>query len=85
MDAYREELLRQCATATPLGRLSGVEQAVVLDWLVDGGHVTLTGKPLEKPRQAPRITARTHDGSPIYDPGADHRTHETVTMAGRAS
>ena len=79
-DAHLDELMRQCATATPLGRLSGVEQLAVFDWLFDGGHVTRTGKPLERPRQAPRIVARNLDGSPIYYDDADHRTHETVTM-----
>jgi hypothetical protein len=80
MDTFREELLRQCATATPLGRLSGAEQAVVLDWLIDGKHITLTGKPLERPLPAPRIVARNTDGSPIYDPGADPATHAAVKM-----
>ena len=82
-DPHLDELMAQCATATPLNRLSGVEQRVVFSWLLDG-HMTRTGKPLEKPRPAPYIRARNPDGSPIYDAGADHRTHETVKM-GRAS
>lgn len=85
VDAHLEELARQCANETPLGRLAGVEQLVVLNWLIAGGHLTRTGKPLEKPRQAPMIVGFEPDGSPVYDPGADHATHETVTMqAGRA-
>lgn len=79
-DAHRDELMRQCATETPFGRLSGVEQSAVFDWLEGGGHITRTGKPLERPRQAPQIVARNTDGSPIYNPGVDHATHETVTM-----
>ena len=42
--------------------------------------MTRTGQPLESPRQAPRAIAHTTEGKPIYDPGADHSTHETVTM-----
>ena len=83
-DAHLEALTRQCANATPLGRLAGSEAAQVIRWLIDNGHLTRTGKPLEQPRQAPRIVARKHDGTPIYDVGADHSTHQTVTM-GRAS
>lgn len=79
-DPHLEELMRQCATATPLNRLSGVEQRVVFRWLEDNGHMRRTGQPLQRPRQAPRIMARKPDGSPIYEPGADHRTHDTVTM-----
>ncbi|XSC46791.1 hypothetical protein ACF1BQ_014565 [Bradyrhizobium sp. RDT10] len=79
-DPHLEELMRQCATATPLNRLSGVEQAVVFRWLIDGGHMTRTGQPLETPLQAPRVEARKADGSPIYAPGTDFSTHKTVTM-----
>jgi hypothetical protein len=63
-DEHLEELARQCATATPFGRLNGVEQLTVLRWLIDGGHMTRTGKPLETPLQAPRVEARKADGSP---------------------
>lgn len=79
-DTHLEELARQCANVTPFGRLAGAEQLVVLNWLIAGGHLTRTGKPLERPRQAPRAIAHKGDGSPIYEAGADHRTHETVTM-----
>jgi hypothetical protein len=72
--------MRQCATATPFGRLAGVEQQVVFDWLIGGGHMTRTGKPLERPRPAPIVKARTTDGQPLYEPGTDFSTHETVTM-----
>jgi hypothetical protein len=72
--------MMQCATATPFGRLSGVEQKVVFDWLIDGGHMTRTGKPLESPRPAPFVKARTPDGQPIYEPGTDLSPTETVTM-----
>ena len=68
----------QCATATPFGRLAVIEQQAVFDWLIDGGHVTRTGKPLERPRPAPIVKARTLDGQPIYEPGTDFSTHDTV-------
>lgn len=85
-DQHLEELMRHCATATPLGRLAGGEQRVVFHWLIDNGHMTRTGMPLERPRSAPHVFARNGDGSPIYAPGVDHRTHDTVTMRdGRAS
>jgi hypothetical protein len=83
MDEHLNELMRQCATATPLGRLSGIEQERVFAWLIDGGHMTRTGKPLERPRQAPRVEAYTTEGKPIYGAGADHRPTETVTMPER--
>jgi hypothetical protein len=80
IDPHLGELMSQCATATPLGRLSGVEQQVVFDWLIGGGHMTRTGKPLQRPRPAPFVKARTPDGQPIYEPGTDFSTHDTVTM-----
>ena len=79
-DQHLGVLMMQCATATPFGRLSGVEQKVVFDWLIDGGHMERTGKPLEAPRQAPFVKARTPDGQPIYEPGTDLSPTETVTM-----
>lgn len=48
-DEHLGELMSQCATATPLGRLSTVEQEVVFAWLLNG-HMTRTDKPLERPR-----------------------------------
>lgn len=85
-DEHLEELMRQCAEHTPLARLSNVERRVVFRWLIDNGHMTRTGKPLERPRPAPHpIASNPHDGSPIYARNADHSRHETVTMqAGRA-
>ena len=79
-DEHLEELMRQCATATPLSRLSGGEQLVVFRWLIDGGHMTRTGKPLEAPNHAPRIVDRKGDGSPIYAHDADFSPTRTVTM-----
>ncbi|ANW02254.1 hypothetical protein LMTR13_20860 [Bradyrhizobium icense] len=82
-------MIRQCQTATPLQRLNGTEARAVFNWLIDGGHMTRTGKSLERPRAAPRIEAYTKDGAPIYGAGADFRRHDTVTMppveAGRAT
>jgi hypothetical protein len=79
-DEHLDELMRACANATPFARLNATEQAAVFNWLLDGGHMTRTGKPLERPRPAPIVKAYDLDGQPIYDPKADHRTHETVTM-----
>lgn len=79
-DEHLEELMRQCATATPLNRLAGVEQRVVFRWLLDNGHMTRTGLALQAPREAPRVTARKPDGSPVYAADADHSTHKTVKM-----
>lgn len=79
MDDHLAELMSQCATATPLCRLSTVEQEAVFAWLLDG-HMTRTGKPLERPRQPPRVIARTNDGQPIYAADADHSPTETVTI-----
>jgi len=79
-DEHLEELARQCVNATPLGRLSMVEALRVFAWLLDNGHMTRTGQPLERPRVAPKATARTTEGAPIYDAGADFRTHDTVEM-----
>ena len=78
-DLHLDELMRQCADATPLGRLTGIEQRAVFGWLLDG-HVTRTGKPLQRPRSHPPAIARKPDGSPIYDAGADFSTHQTVNM-----
>jgi hypothetical protein len=80
-DAHLNELIRQCASATQLSRLSVVEQEAVFAWLIDGGHITRTGKPLERPRQPPRVIAYTNDGQPIYAADADHRLTETVEMS----
>ena len=80
MDAHLAELIRQCASATPLNRLSVVEQQAVFEWLIAGGHVERTGKTLERPRLAPVEIARTTDGAPVYAPDADHRPTETVEM-----
>jgi hypothetical protein len=79
-DQHLSELMRQCATATPFGRLAGVEQHAVFDWLLDGGHITRTGKPLQRPRPGPKVKVYTTDGQPIYEAGTDFSTHETVTM-----
>ena len=79
-DEHLEELARQCASVTPFGRLAGVEQIVVLRWLLDGGHITRTGKPLERPRQMPAPRANNPDGTPIYDKGTNFSPTETVTL-----
>ena len=79
-DEHLEELMIQCASQTPIGRLSGVEQLVVFRWLIDRGHMTRTGKPLQRARPAPRVIATTGDGAPIYAADADHSKYETVTM-----
>lgn len=82
-DKHLSELMGQCATETPLGRLSGVEQEAVFSWLLDGGHMTRTGKPLQRRRPHPPAIGSKADGSPIYSPGADFSPHETVEMAVR--
>ena len=79
-DAHLTELMSQCATVTPLGRLSSVEQEVVFAWLIDGGHMTRTGKPLERQRQMPQPIAYKPDGQPIFAKDADFRPTETVLM-----
>jgi len=79
-DEHLEELARQCMQVTPLGRLAHHEARTVLAWLLDNGHMTRTGQPLERPRVMPKATARTTEGAPIYDAGADFRTHDTVEM-----
>lgn len=79
-DQHLSELMRQCATATPFGRLSGVEQQAVFAWLLEGGHMERTGKVLERPRTLPTETARTVEGKPIYAAGADLSPTEAVTM-----
>jgi len=79
-DEHLEELTRQCMNVTPLGRLAGGEATAVLKWLIDNGHMTRTGKPLETPLQAPKQRENNPDGSPIYPPGTDFSTHRTVTM-----
>ena len=79
-DEHLGVLMMQCATATPFGRLSGIEQLTVFRWLIDNGHMERTGKPLEAPRPAPIVKARTTDGQPIYAADADHSPTETVTM-----
>lgn len=79
-DEHLNELARQCANVTPFGRLNQTEQLAVFAWLIDGGHMVRTGQPLERPRVAPKATARTTEGAPIYDAGADFRTHDTVEM-----
>jgi hypothetical protein len=79
-DEHLEELARQCMQVTPLGRLSMVEALRVFAWLLDNGHMARTGQPLERPRTAPWVVARTTEGAPIYDTGSDHRTHDTVEM-----
>jgi hypothetical protein len=78
-DEHLTELVRQCMQATPLGRLNMTEAVAVFAWLLDG-HMIRTGTPLERPKQAPRIVAYEADGKPIYGPGADFSTHDTVTM-----
>lgn len=84
-DAHLEELARQCANVTPLGRLTAVEQLAVFRWLIDGGHMTRTGKPLQRPRPAPQPLPRNNpDGTPRYAPGTDFSTHDTVVMPGAA-
>ncbi len=79
-DAHLDELMRQCATATPLGRLAGGEQLVVFRWLLDNGYMARTGKALERPRPHPRHYVNDGAGKPIYEPGTDFTTHETITM-----
>ena len=79
-DEHLNETVRQCMNATPLGRLSLNEAVTAVRWLEDNGHVTRTGIPLQQPRQAPRAIAHKPDGTRIYDPGADHSTHQTLTM-----
>jgi hypothetical protein len=82
-DEHLHELIRQCASATQFGRLAVVEQEAVFSWLLDGGHMTRTGKPLQRPRQHPHVIGRKTDGAPIYAPGADFSTHETLEMVKR--
>ena len=79
-DRHLSALMQQCATYTPLGRLSGVEQHAVLAWLIDNGHMKRTGKPIEVPRQAPHPIGSTNTGQPIFAAGADHSPTETVSM-----
>jgi hypothetical protein len=79
-DPHLDELIRQCASATQLSRLAVVEQEVVFNWLLDGGHMTRTGKPLNRPLPHPHVIGRKTDGSPIYAANADFSTHEQVTM-----
>jgi hypothetical protein len=80
-DAHLSELMRQCSNHTPLKRLAAVEQREVFAWLIDGGHMTRTGKPLERPVQPPQPIRNKPDGSPVYAAGADFRATETVTMS----
>jgi hypothetical protein len=48
--------------------------------------MTRTGKPLQRPRPHPAPIAYTkEDGAPIYKPGTDMATHETVAMPGAKS
>jgi hypothetical protein len=82
-DAHLSELTRQCADATQLKRLAGVEQLEVFNWLLNNGHMTRTGKPLQRPRQAPVPIAYSTEGKPIFKPGTDFATHETVEMTKR--
>ena len=82
-DKHLDELMRACANATPFARLNATEQAAVFNWLLDGGHMTRTGKPLERPRPAPIIKSYTGDGQPIYAADADHSPTETVEMTRR--
>jgi hypothetical protein len=79
MDAHLQELIRQCASATPLGRLSVVEQEAVFAWLLNG-HLKRLGTPLERPRPLPVPKAYTTDGAPVYAPGTDMSPTETVKM-----
>jgi hypothetical protein len=79
-DEHLEELIRQCMNHTALNRLSMGEARGVFAWLLDG-HTIRTGAALVRPKPAPRIVAYEADGKPIYGPGADFRTHETVTMS----
>jgi hypothetical protein len=79
-DEHLTEMARQCMQATPLGRLSMGEALRVFAWLLDNGHMARTGQTLERPRVLPKAVARTTEGAPIYDAGADHRTHDTVEM-----
>lgn len=79
-DAHLDELMLQCANATPFSRLNVDEQRKVFNWLLDGGHITRTGKPLNRPRPHPHPIATKPDGSPIYKVGTDFSTHETVEM-----
>ena len=74
-DKHLSELMQQCASVTPLGRLGSTEQEVVFNWLLDGGHMTRTGKPLERLRPAPIVVARKPVSAPIYAPDADFSTH----------
>jgi len=82
-DEHLDELMRACANATPFARLNATEQAAVFNWLLDGGHMIRTGKPLERPRPHPVPSAYALDGAPIYKPGTDFSTHETVEMTKR--
>jgi len=83
-DDHLQELMTQCATNTPLGRLAGVEQRVVFRWLLDGGYMARTGKAMTRPRPHPHPIGSRSDGSPIYAPGADFTTHETIEMPATA-
>jgi len=51
--------------ATQLGRLSNVEARQVVDTVL-----ALHGKPLERPRQPPKVIAYTIDGQPQFAPDA---------------
>ena len=84
-DQHLNELARQCANATAFSQLNHTEQLAVFSWLLDGGHMTRTGKALQRPRQQPAPISYDVDGQPIFAKGADHATHETVVMPGAKS
>jgi len=80
-EKYLGALAVQWSTHTPIGRLAHDEAAQALSWLIDGGFVKLTGKPLTVVRQQPHPVGRRTDGSPIYAAGADFCPTETVEMS----
>jgi hypothetical protein len=65
-DDQIDELINWARTATAFSRLSFAECRDVLRWLTHNGHVTFTGKPLEKAPAQQKPRARKPDGSPIY-------------------
>ncbi len=83
-DEHLDELMRQCADATPLKRLNVTEQSEVFAWLLDG-HMERTGKPLQRPRPHAVPVAYANDGQPIYKPGTDFSPTSTVSMPAQAA
>lgn len=61
----RDQMRNRLATATPFGRLSGVEQDVALDWLEANGWLK-QGKCFEPAPQPQKPFAHKPDGSPVY-------------------